>query len=223
MEYREQLLEYLITDFIDRDNSYFSMHMDSFVGKADIMAYLAEGFIVLEELIQICKENKWLDDFIPFFRLYLKKNERLEKNPNQSMLRSVDGLVRHLDKSIPPEIYLTKKIMCVGSCMDGMGTYKIGDSGFESHSYTLLNKTFHELFNFPRNNLTKNIYIKYSQVKENYDYYLDKTSPTYARCIDIIYNRNNTRVVKCVDRLTLRDGGALDFYRKYKLKHGEQI
>ncbi|MDR1426010.1 MAG: hypothetical protein LBI70_03405 [Rickettsiales bacterium] len=216
MKYRELLLENLIRDWVDMDNSSFGVHMDGFIGTNDTITYLREGFGMFRELIQICRENSWLDNIIPYFCLYLKDSEKLMIDPNRLLLKNVGHLIRNLDKGTPPEIYMTKKIGCSG-IFGGRGQ---NDSEFETHIYPMSNELLYKLFGFPDKTLTKSVYIKCVCFR-NDENYLSDNIPIYGGYIDIEYNRNNTRITRDFSRLVLQNKNDLEFYRKYRLEYGD--
>jgi hypothetical protein len=206
-EYRKILLEYLIGGFVLKDNESFGVHMDGFIGDSDSLTYLVEGFKVFGELIKICRENGWLNDFIPSFCLYLKNNEKAERDPNRSLLGSRERLIRNLNKRTAPEICMFGKLCSLGIPRDG-GT----------HTYTLSNELLRKLFGFPNRVISENIYAEYLRFRD--ECCLDDVPASYRRYIDIRYNRNDARVVRWVKRLTLRDESALAFLREYEEKYG---
>jgi hypothetical protein len=212
MEYRKILLEYLVGDFVVRDNKSFGVHMDEFIGRRDSVAYLVEGFKVFGELIKICRENGWLNDFIPSFYLHMKNSEKVERDPNRSLLGSRECLIRNLDKIRPPEICLFGKLSYPNISRKA--------SAYDMHMYTLSNELLRKLFGFPNGVISESIYANYLRFRD--ECCLEDMPPSYRRCIDIKYNRNDARVVRHLKRLTLRDESALAFLREYEEKHGIQ-
>jgi hypothetical protein len=216
MKYREKLLQCLIDDL---DKPQFSVHMDYLTGGHDIRLFLEEGFKAFRELISLSEDNGWLDDFTPIFRLYMKDIEKIEKNPDISLLKSAKQLIKNLDKSTPPEVFLVKKVM--GASVSSGGWHSHRDDEFESHSHTLANELFYGLFGFPDESIRKYIRINYRCSRFNSDYLTDYAPDYDMRDIDIEYNKNNSPSTRGTGQFTLVDERDLDFYRKYRAKHGE--
>jgi hypothetical protein len=216
VKYREKLLQCLIDDL---DKPQFSVHMDYLIGGHDIRLYLEEGFKAFRELISLSEDNGWLDDFTPIFRLYMKDVEKIEKNPDVSLLRSAKQLIKNLNKSTPPEVFLVKKVK--SASVSGGGWHSHRYDKFESHSYTLANELFYGLFGFPDESIGKYIHISYECIRFNECYLIDHTADYDTRFIDIEYNRGNAKPTGGTGQFTLLDERDLDFYRKYTAKHGD--
>jgi hypothetical protein len=206
IEYGDVLLRYLIEDFVIRDNTSFGVHMDEFIGNKDTKTYLVEGFKIFEKLIKICRKNSWLNDFIPYFRLFLKDSDRVEKDPNRSLFRNVKCLITNMDKYAPPEICIRQRMSC----------WRISE-GCDEHIYPLSNELLYKLFGFPNEIISKSLYVYYVRANNN-NYCLDDVAISYSRNICISYIKNNVDVVRNLKRLPLRDKTTVDFFRKYESK-----
>jgi hypothetical protein len=214
LKYRELLLETLARGWLLDDRT----HMDELIGENDTRTYLTEGFNILRELIHICRRNNWLENVIPSFHLTLKNSEKFGKNPNQLFLRSPKNLIESMDNHRPPEICLEQKIWSVGIIGN---RYYSNNSEYEEHAYMLSNELLYKLFGFPDKDLAKDIYIKYFYTEINNNIYLNTNRTLYERWINIEYNKNNAKTVTKIDRLTFQNEDDLEFYRKYRLEHGE--
>jgi hypothetical protein len=197
MEIRTKILRWLNYCYVNKDLDVYgnggTAHVDSFIGeKSDNRLYIKEGLDAYEEFIDICRENDWLDNFIPIFFITLKEKKSFRK----FNISTLDDIVNDMDLPFrPPEIYLKKKIDGACSCHY---------SNFELYRKCLHNE-FDAIFN-------RKFGKEYEICYEVLVYRHNDLSPdrlfedrwVYQREINIEYNENNSEIVRNVKRLTLK-------------------
>jgi hypothetical protein len=183
--YKNKILKWLKDDFIyaDRDRSDIDIHVDEFLGrKRDYSIYVIEGIKILDTLVEIARENDWLDDFIPLFRINLNDRRTLKK----IKISSIDDIARDMDRA-PPEIFLWPKISLTNSWHEYIEKYE--------HS---LRREFCEIFG-------RDFGYEYSIYYEMEYYKNGDGDKDRRREIYIKYDENKSEVVKNVRRLTLKE------------------
>jgi hypothetical protein len=185
--YRKILLENLVDEHY---YGYPSLSMTDFVGERNTsVVFLTEGMKVLEELVHIARENGWLNDFVPSFRIYLRDSDRIEKDPTTTLLRSTRDLARNMHRYYSPSILMMKKIK---------GTDIFG-SEIHTYSYSNPDDLLQRVFGFHDSEIGKHLYVQYSCTKNENDllYGVD----VYCIYVDIQYNENNSEIVRNVRKL----------------------
>jgi hypothetical protein len=184
-KYKNKILKWLKDEFIyvdrDRSDEAIDMHVDAFIGKRDYSVYITEGIRVLDDLIEIARENDWLNDFMPTLRINLDDTRAVKKIKIQDM----DDIVREMEEA-PPEIILWPKILKTKS---GDNYIEIYERGLHGEFSSILNRDFGD-----------NYHIWYSMIYYVCaDGYRDRRRKIYIQ-----YNENNAETVKNVKRLVLR-------------------
>jgi hypothetical protein len=194
-KYREILLDH----FAGSDATFWNdIAVINFIGKSEADVFIVEGMNILRELVQISRENDWLNDFVPSFELCLKDSEKIERDPSRTLFKDTKSLIRNLDIGLSPEICMEKKIQ-----------YTIEDPRAEEHTYIYPSSSdlFHRIFGPTNSASEKNFYIKYVCVK---------SIDVYLRYIDVVYNENNSEVVRDVKRLKLKDKASIELVKKLR-------
>jgi hypothetical protein len=119
-EYKNKVHEWLRCCLKWMESDYYDdgidTHINVFLGEDydysvhNYGVYVTEGIKIFDSLIEIARENDWLDDFMPQFRINLV----YKKKHKQIKISSIDDLVRDMDRA-PPEIYLRPKILLTTS------------------------------------------------------------------------------------------------------------
>jgi hypothetical protein len=183
--YKDKVKEWLGDLISYIDNPIFSsdadIHVDEFMGKRDYSVYITEGIKILDDLIEIARENDWLNDLLPMLRINLDDTRAVKRIKIQDM----DDIVREMEEA-PPEIILGQKILKTNS---GDNYIEIYERGLHGEFSRILNRDFSD-----------NYHIWYSMI-----YYVDSNGwRDRRRKIYIQYNENNAETVKNVKRLTLK-------------------
>jgi hypothetical protein len=189
--YKNKILKWLKDDYIyaDRDRSDIDIHVDEFLGEnCSYSVYITEGIKILDTMVEIARENDWLDDFKPVLRINLNDKRTLKK----IKISSIDDIARDMDNSAIPEIILWPKIILTDSYHE-----------YVYHEYIEvykrnLRREFCEIFG-------RDFGYEYSIYYEM-EYCVGIDGYKYRqREIYIEYNENNSEVVKNVRRLTLKE------------------
>jgi hypothetical protein len=194
MVYKKLLLKYIRREFMDVDNIEYKDELILILkeprGKKEERRkiYMKESIEVLKALIELSKENGWLNDFIPRLIIYLNKSKRISKPDTKELtIETISSQMykeSYCDNS--PYISLTEKIFSTWN-MEG-----------ESYMYYLPRKVLEDLYGEKFN---ENYYISYVYYKTKED--LD-AGKGYNRYIDIQYNENKSEEVRLVKRLKLK-------------------
>lgn len=199
---RKKLLEWLLyyKDSIIPENEPISQHISEFYGSKkyhteigryrqkadDIKGYLIYALKIFEEFLNICKKNKWTNDFIPTLLIYLNDigNEKRLKNYS---LKSLDNLVEDMSKyTTPPEICLIKKIWNTETVDDYLTWYQKN-----------IKNEFSNIFGIQFSDEYK---IYYKAI--SYEYKYSESGIKYQRSIYIQYNENNSETVSNIKKLS---------------------
>ncbi|MDR1425592.1 MAG: hypothetical protein LBI70_01170 [Rickettsiales bacterium] len=186
-KYKNRILKWLKDEFIyvdrDRSDEAIDIHVDAFMSKRqDHSVYITEGIRILDDLIEIARENDWLNDFMPALRINLDDTRAVKRIKIQNM----DDIVREMDKGMIPEIILWQKILKTKS---GDNYIEIYERGLHGEFSRILNRDFGD-----------NYHIWYSMI---YCVCADGHRDRWRK-IYIQYNENNAETVKNVKRLTLK-------------------
>jgi hypothetical protein len=194
MVYKKLLLKYIRREFMDVDNIEYKDELVVMLkeprGKkeARIKIYMKESIKVLKALIELSKENGWLNDFIPRLMIYFNKSKRIRKPDTKELtIETISSQIykEHSYCDNTPYISLTEKIFSTWN-MEG-----------ESYIYYLPRKVLEDLYGEKFN---ENYYISYVYYKTKEE--LEKGNG-YNRYIDIQYNENKSEEVRLVKRLKL--------------------
>ncbi|MDR1426009.1 MAG: hypothetical protein LBI70_03400 [Rickettsiales bacterium] len=180
------------------------MCIDSFIGRSSAETFLLEGIKFLKELIRISRENDWLNDFVPSFEISLKNSEKIEKDPSKTLFKNIRCLAKNLSRCCPPDICMTKKILQTNSSR----------SEEHIHIYLPSGGLFQRIFGSFDDALEKNLYVKYVCMKNERD--LENGVDVYTRYVEVLYNENNSKVIRDVKRLKLKDKASIELVKKLR-------
>jgi hypothetical protein len=197
-KYKNKILKWLKDEFIyvdrDRSDEPIDNHVDAFAKISKYEDCLTEGIKMLDDLIEIARENDWLNDFMPTLRINLDDSRAVKK----IKVLGIDDIVREMDKRVLPEIILGKKILMTGSW----------DSYIETYERSL-HREFNEIFN---RDFGSEYHIWYYLERYiNVDGCRDRQRKIYIQ-----YNENNAEVVRDVKRLKLKDKASVELVKRLR-------
>lgn len=181
IDYKKIVLNWLMEDYVKRElgDQSIDIHVDQLLNIRSNKRYIVEGIKLYKALINICEDNKLLDDFIPVFRISLKDIKEIKK----ININSLEDILKDIDHNRPPEICLYRKISILSNYI------------YEEYKYSLMPCYFDNIFK-------DNYYFYYSFFKSEDDINDDWK---YSRMISIEYNENNEKHLFSPNKLILKN------------------
>ena len=181
IDYKEIVLNWLIQYYVEKElgNQSIDIHVDQLLNIRSDKRYIEEGIKLYKALIDICKDNNLLNDFIPVFRISLKDTDKIEKYN----VKSLDDILKDVNHRRPPEICLYRKVSNLFSRI------------YEKYEYSLINCYFSSIFK-------SNYYFYYTFYKNEEDI---NDNWEYSRMISIEYNENKHNCKSYPNKLVLNE------------------
>jgi hypothetical protein len=186
-DYKDMVLKYLKENYTNIRNKEFIISIDNFIKEKDNKLYLLEGVKIYKSLVDICIENEWVDDLIPNFHIYLKKEKNVEIPDVKNI--TLNKMLEDMNEINSPEILMRKKIIRTTFYNNKeVCQFEIENGVVEKIFNEKFNCAFHAQYEYIK---------KYKLLKEEEGDYYDK-------CISIVYNENHIRNVKDISELVFK-------------------
>lgn len=153
----------------------------------DKVSLVKNSLIILSELVDICRKNGLLINFLPRLTFFLKSIKHLE---SVKRISSYEDLISELDDNILPEICLEQKI------------FYTNNINTEKYEYPIYKTIFSKLISNPSSFFNDNYYFIHSFIRYEDDI---EEMADYKVSFDILYNENNSETVTNVKRISFKE------------------